>query len=128
MPSLGAGEGLVIVGGALVALTPLFIWLGLFLWARAVAKKHGEKSAFRFAPWLPVAGIVTHLGGFALSSILLALAFSNVASSPPERRSEVLAASISESMNCAAFGIVCGALFGVASLVACVAGQLRKPS
>lgn len=40
-------------------IVPLLVVVGLFLWGRSVADKHGTRG-WRLASWMPIAGLVVH--------------------------------------------------------------------
>lgn len=127
MPAFGAGELVALPLGLCIAIGPLLLWIGLFVWSRAVGKRYPETSRWRKLWLVPVTSLAVQLLGLAVTVVMLMRSFGTVADTAASERSAVLAAGISESMNATACGLVLGALLLLASIVLVVVAQVNAP-
>ena len=118
------GEGAALVGAATLELVPLLLVLGLFLWGRWVARRHGTRG-WQLAAWLPVVGLVVQHAGLALTVFGLVHAFDAVAVAPPEARASELAGGIAQAMWATAIGLGLSGTIYVGCVVAFAVGTWR---
>lgn len=106
-------------------IVPLLVVLGLFLWGRSVADKHGTRG-FRLASWLPIAGLVVHHLGVIGTIVGLVRAFDAVTSVPAAERAQVLSDGIAVAMYATVLGVVASLALYVTSVVVFAVGTLRS--
>jgi len=104
----------------------LLIGLGLFVWARFVARRH-RAPWWRHARWLPLVALALMLVGVGLSALLIVRAFSAVAGVDAAMKATLLAQGISEATNTGAFFSLPAWVLYVVSLVSSVVGSLGRP-
>lgn len=105
-------------------IVPLLVVLGLFLWGRSVADKHGTRG-WRLASWMPIAGLVVHHVGVLGTVVGLVRAFDAVSSVPAADRALALSEGIAVAMYATLLGVVASLLLYFASVVAFAVGSLR---
>ena len=118
MPSMPAMCGAEII--------PLLITLGLFLWGRSVADKHGTRG-WRLASWMPIVAIVVHHLGIAGTVVGLVMSFGAVASVPAAERAAALSDGIATAMWSTAIGLGLSLTLYLASVITFAAGSFRAP-
>lgn len=106
-------------------IVPLLVVLGLFLWGRSVADKHGTRG-FRLASWLPIAGLVVHHLGVIGTIVGLVRAFDAVTDVPAGERAQVLSDGIAVAMYATVLGVVASLALYVTSVVVFAVGTLRS--
>jgi len=106
---------------------PLLIVIGLFLWGRSVAAKHGTRS-WKLASWMPIAGIVVHHLGLVGTIVGLVHAFGAVASVAPEHRATQLSEGIATAMWATAIGVGLSLLLYIASVITFAIGSWTQPT
>jgi hypothetical protein len=122
--SVGSVEAVLLLYLIVAAALHAALAIGLFLWGRWVARRRGGRS-WR-ARWLPIVALALSVLGAALGAVLVVRAFGAVAGADPSEKATLLAASISEAMNCAAACAVPAWLLYLASLVLFTAGSLLR--
>lgn len=110
-------------GGEII---PVLVTIGLFLWGRSVADKHGTRG-FRLASWMPIAAIVVHHLGIGGTVIGLVMSFGAVESVPASERAMALSDGIATAMWSTAIGLAVSALLYLASVITFTVGTLRAP-
>lgn len=118
VPSLPAMCGAEII--------PLLITLGLFLWGRSVAHKHGTRG-WRLASWMPIAAIVIHHLGLAGTVVGLVVSFSAVANVTAAERASALSDGIATAMWSTAIGLGLSLTLYLASVITFGIGSFRAP-
>ncbi|MBN8616607.1 MAG: MotA/TolQ/ExbB proton channel family protein [Deltaproteobacteria bacterium] len=118
MPSLPGMCGAEII--------PLLITLGLFLWGRSVADKHGTRG-WRLASWMPIVAIVVHHLGIAGTVVGLVMSFGAVASVPAAERASALSDGIATAMWSTAIGLGLSLTLYLASVITFSIGSFRAP-
>lgn len=106
---------------------PLLVSVGLFLWGRSVADKHGTRG-WRLASWMPIAAIVIHHVGIAGTVVGLVMAFGAVASVPASERVLALSDGIATAMWSTAIGLGVSLVLYAASVITFAIGSLRPPA
>ncbi len=117
-------EGLSGVVGLAFFLLHLAFALGLFAWARRVARAR-PSPLLRAAVALPIAGFAASQLGGVVTVVLLVRAFEAVADAPPAEKAMILAARISEAMTPTAIGLGVAIVSYVASAVVSSVGGAR---
>ncbi len=107
-------------------IVPLLITVGLFLWGRSVAAKHGTR-AWRLASWMPIAAIVLHHLGIVGTIVGLVMSFDAVASVPAAERASALSDGIATAMWSTAIGLGASITLYLASVITFGVGSLRAP-
>jgi len=104
----------------------VLIALGLFAWARWVGRRRASVWWGR-AAWLPLVALCLSLIGLCWSTVYIVRAFGAVADADPSQKATLLAANISEAMNCTALFAIPAWLLYLASLVASTVGSIMRP-
>ena len=120
----------VVPGGSLplacgAEIVPLLLVLGLFLWGRSVADKHGTRG-FRLASWMPVAGLVVHHVGVIGTIVGLVRAFDAVTGVPAAERAQALSDGIAVAMYATLIGVIASLALYVTSVAIFAVGTLRS--
>lgn len=110
----------LILGGIHVLMS-----LGLYMWARWVARRHAG-AWWRGAAWLPLVALGLSLLGAVLTAVFLERGFGGLADADPAMKASLLASSISRSMNCGALLVLPAALLFLASLVSSTVGTVMR--
>lgn len=119
-------ESSIVSSIAVGVVIQLIVSLGMYAWARWVARRHGGR-AWRLASWMPLVALVLSVTGLVWSVTLLVRAFEATAAVNAADRATYLSEEISVAMNCAAiFALPSWALY-LASLVTSFVGSVRKP-
>ncbi len=116
----------LIVPAILAVATQVVVSLGLFLWARRVARRQGGVWWQR-ATWLPLVALGLGLIGAAASMALLTQAFDAVESTDAATKASALAEAISKTMTVTAIFAVPTWLLYAASVLISLFGSLRRP-
>ncbi len=127
MPHLQPMEGLGILTACGAELVPLLVVIGLFLWGRRVAARHGGRS-WQLLSYLPIVALVVQHLGIGVTVLMLIDAFQTVANVGPEARSSVLASGIASAMWPTAIAIALSGLLYVVCIVAFAMGTWRAPT
>lgn len=105
---------------------PLLITLGLFLWGRSVAAKHGTRG-WRLASWMPIVATVAHHLGLAGTVVGLVMSFDAVASVPAAERASALSDGIATAMWSTAIGLGLSLTLYLASVITFAVGSFLPP-
>lgn len=123
---MGVAElAIVSVLGLLLPLGLVGGTVGLWFWARSVARRLGG-GWWRHATWLPLVALGLFVLDGAMTVRQLIHVFAGVAGVDPSVKSTLLAKGISEAMNCAAFNALPSVLLFIASVVVSTVGSLRR--
>jgi len=107
--------------GVLV-LTPL----GLLKWARWVSRRH-RRAGWRRLVWLPLIALGLSLAGMIISGVICARGLGSLTDEARSMRATLLAAAISEAMNCGGLLVFPAWLLSFVSLCASTVGSISRP-
>jgi hypothetical protein len=124
---MGLGELIVlIVLFPVVIGVPIGATIGLRMWGRSVARRHGT-AWWRGVAWLPIIAIVFIGLGFCVTAIDLIHGFAAVNSVEPSLRSTLLAKGISEAMNRGGVVALPSLLIYPFTIASFVVGSILRP-
>lgn len=101
--------------------------VGLWIWGRRVAAKHGGSRAWRWAAWMPIAAMAVGFLGAVLTVVALVGEFTAIGDVPPAQRASVLSEGIARSMGAIAVAGPASLLLYVASVVVFAVGTAQGP-
>jgi hypothetical protein len=98
----------------------------LFLWGRWLARRRGGPWWPRLAA-MPLFGAGLAVVGIIVYVTIVARTFRAVAAADPAEKATLLAATISEAMNCSALFAIPSLLLYVASIIVFTVGSVLRP-
>jgi hypothetical protein len=124
--SLRMSELFIIVPLVLGLAIQLLSTVGLWIWGRRVAAKHGGR-AWRWAARMPLAALAVGLLGAGVTVVALVRAFRAIAAVPPEQKATLLSERIAGAMVATAVAGPVSLLLYVASVVVFAVGSAQSP-
>lgn len=101
--------------------------VGLWIWGRRVAAKHGGGRAWRWAARMPVAALAVGFLGAGVTVAALAREFRAIADVPPAQKANLLSEGIARAMLATAVAAPVSLLLYLASVVVFIVGSARGP-
>jgi hypothetical protein len=105
----------------------LLFTVGLWIWGRRVAAKHGGGRAWRWVARMPFAALATGFLGAAVTVAALTRELSAVANAPAAQKANLLSEGIARAMLATAVAAPVSLLLYLASVVVFAVGSTRSP-